>query len=235
MKTPEQYIEDQDFSLELTDKSQELTPWERLFIEKFLDSEAGKAGVAQIVRPSPEKAVLPVRDSALQTPWEGAGLVEKKTKPAAGNKLDLEQVDEIQLVSFSIGKEEYALPMDKVKEVIKYVQPTKLPSAPPFLEGMINLRNRTTPIIRLAALLCPGRDNISENRFIVVCHHQGLQMGLLVERIATMYRMPKGDIECNVESALATGPGFIAALIKNREKIISILSIEAMVRHLLPE
>ncbi|MFP4129088.1 MAG: chemotaxis protein CheW, partial [Desulfonatronovibrio sp.] len=94
-------------------------------------------------------------------------------------------------------------------------------------------RHRVTPIVSLASLLSPDNARDTKSRFIVVCHHEGLQLGLLVERIATMYRMPQEDIEWNVESALAMNTSFVAALIKNREKIISILSIETIVNHLL--
>lgn len=251
MKTPEQYFEEQEFDLGREDKSDSLSPKEKLFIDKYLGDASATIQIPEVSEPEtgpqPVPAEKPVRlpadeavhdtaqprTTAAPAPESVAPERKKEPKPALSDRKHLETLEEIQLISFFMRNQEYALPIEKVKEVIKYIQPTKLPSAPYYLDGVINLRHRVTPIVSLVSLLSPDKAHDSKNRFIVVCHHEGLQLGLLVERIATMYRMPQQDIEWNVESALAMNSSFVTALIKNREKIISILSIETIVNHLL--
>lgn len=237
MKTPEEYFEEQNFDQDEEAGQAELSVREKLFIDKFLGGQSSEIKAALADEPLPE-SVLSCPQDDLQVSRDSPSQAvsqDKKTDQALSDRERLKSREEVQLVSFFMGKQEYALPIETVKEVIKYIKPTKLPAAPDYLEGVINLRQRVTPIVKLARLINPNKADQGEDRFIVVCHQDGLQVGLLVERIATMYRMPGEDIEWNVESALAMNSSFVSALIKNREKIISILSIDTIVNHLLSE
>ncbi|WP_052507400.1 chemotaxis protein CheW [Desulfonatronovibrio magnus] len=243
MKTPEEYFVEQNFDADHADKGTKLSDSEQLFIDKYLNGDT--AGIKSALADETESGHTIVLHSADQDQKQSEPEVQvrndqvkhtsKDQAPALGDKERLKAMDDVQLVSFFMGRQEYALPIETVNEVIKFIQPTKLPAAPVYLEGVINLRQKVTPIVRLAELLNPGKGKDVENRFIVVCRKDNFQVGLLVERIATMYRMPREDIEWSVESALAMNSSYVAALIKNREKIISILSIDAIVGRLLNE
>ncbi|WP_028574208.1 chemotaxis protein CheW [Desulfonatronovibrio hydrogenovorans] len=237
MKTPEQYFEEQEFDLEASPVESEPSPKEKLFIQKYLggESEQTRASLAQ----ADDSESLQVPQAPVLS--RESGFKERQAVPKAKTGTDrsdlarLRGLDEVQLVSFFLDEQEYALPIETVKEVIKFIQPTRLPAAPSYLEGVVNLRQKVTPIVRLAYLLNPSREHHPQSKFIVVCHQEGFQVGLLVESIATMYRMPGKDIEWNVESVLGMSSSYVSALIKNREKIISILSIDRIVDHLLSE
>ena len=55
----------------------------------------------------------------------------------------------IQLVTFSIGEEEFGVDILKVQEIIRTMEITRVPRAPEFVEGVINLRGKVIPIIDL--------------------------------------------------------------------------------------
>ena len=55
----------------------------------------------------------------------------------------------LQLVTFSIGEEEFGVDILKVQEIIRTMEITKVPRAPAFVEGVINLRGKVIPIIDL--------------------------------------------------------------------------------------
>ena len=55
----------------------------------------------------------------------------------------------LQLVTFSIGEEEFGVNILKVQEIIRTMEITKVPRAPDFVEGVINLRGKVIPIIDL--------------------------------------------------------------------------------------
>ena len=60
------------------------------------------------------------------------------------------QEDELlQLVTFSIGEEEFGVNILKVQEIIRTMEITRVPRAPEFVEGVINLRGKVIPIIDL--------------------------------------------------------------------------------------
>ena len=56
-----------------------------------------------------------------------------------------------QLVVFSIGSEEYALPIGAVHEIIRYTEPRSVASDVPWIRGVIGLRGKIIPIYDLAS------------------------------------------------------------------------------------
>src|SRR4051794_6029966 len=55
----------------------------------------------------------------------------------------------LQLVAFSVGEGEYALDIMRIKEIINPVKITPVPKAPPFIEGVIELRGTILPVVDL--------------------------------------------------------------------------------------
>src|SRR5439155_24663051 len=55
----------------------------------------------------------------------------------------------VQMVAFSVGAGEYALDIMRIKEIINPVKITPVPKAPPFIEGVIELRGAILPVVDL--------------------------------------------------------------------------------------
>lgn len=246
-RSPEEYFQDHDFS---RPAAQELSATEKVFLEKYAGLREGdvleKLGLdapmqpkavaleetlAQGVaaqKPAPDSAAAPVpedenvTDLALARDFEGA----------------LRKLPELQLVSFFLGEQEFTIPIQAVQEVIRYVEPTKLPEAPPHLAGMINLRGKITACIKLAEIMnmASGDDEAHErNRFIVVCRRHGLQVGLMVEKVATMYRVSQDQIEWNIEQRMGGMVDVITALMRRGEDLLGIVSIDKVVEKVLKQ
>ena len=58
-----------------------------------------------------------------------------------------------QLVIFSLGNEEYALPITRVQEIIRYAEPRSVASQTAWIRGVINLRGKIVPVCDLAERL----------------------------------------------------------------------------------
>lgn len=54
-----------------------------------------------------------------------------------------------QVVIFALGKEEYAIPIDVVREITRLGEIRSIPQAPPYVQGLINLRAEAIPLIDL--------------------------------------------------------------------------------------
>ena len=80
---------------------------------------------------------------------------------AAGDEL-------LQLVSFKIGPEEFGVDITKVQEINRMVDITKVPQAPEFVEGVINLRGKVIPIIDLRKRLGVAHQDDDKNTRIIV-------------------------------------------------------------------
>ena len=219
MKTPEQYFVDDVRLPDVTDPERSLTGAEEAFLEKYLGVDREKVlAQARRVDPRGEEAL-----AGFSGPTE-AGSEEHSDENMRNQK-------DIRLVSFSLMNREYALPITVIQEVIRYVKPTKLPAAPYFISGIINLRGRVTPLVSLRMLMgIPGEQ---EDRFIVICRHRGLQIGLMINAVSTMYLASGDELEWNVEGNIGVSAHLLMGLYKSGERLISILSIDNLVHGVL--
>lgn len=101
---------------------------------------------------------------------------------------------EEQLVVFRLGQEEYAVSIAQVKEIIHYKGATKMPNAPAYMEGIINLRGNVIPVIELA-----NRFGIlasrTVNRRVVIVETTGQEVGIVVDEVTEVISLPESAIE----------------------------------------
>jgi len=117
-----------------------------------------------------------------------------EAKTANANK-ETEMVDEIQLVSFGLANEEYAVEVMDVQEIIRVPEITKVPSAPSFIEGVINLREKIIPIINLRKRFAFGEIENSDATRILIININGSTTGITVDSVSEVLRMPKSTID----------------------------------------
>jgi purine-binding chemotaxis protein CheW len=107
--------------------------------------------------------------------------------------------DDIQLVVFTLRQGEnvceYGVSITKVQEIITMVQPTKLPQAPDFVEGIINLRGQIIPIIDLKKRFRLGSSEMNEESRSVVVEVEGQTVGIVVDEVNEVLRLSKDSIE----------------------------------------
>jgi purine-binding chemotaxis protein CheW len=219
MKTPEQYFVDDVRLPDVTDPGRTLTSAEEAFLDKYLGVDRENV-LAQARRHDPRG-----EDSLAGFSGPGEVPAEEHSDENMRNQKD------IRLVSFTLMGREYALPITVIQEVIRFVKPTKLPGAPNFISGIINLRGRVTPLVSLRMLMgIPGEQ---EDRFIVVCRHRGLQIGLMINAVSTMYLASGDELEWNVEGNVGVSAHLLMGLYKSGERLISILSIDNLVHGVL--
>lgn len=100
-----------------------------------------------------------------------------------------------QMLSFSLGDEEYMIDIRDVREIIKMREITDIPRAPYFILGVISLRGNIIPVFDLKKRLKLGAVESSPDVRIVVCQKGELIVGLMVERINQVVRLPLRSIE----------------------------------------
>lgn len=84
-------------------------------------------------------------------------------KPGAGARTDL------QLVCFKMGGEDFALGIMRVREIVRPLKVVRVPRAPSFVEGVVNLRGQILPVIDLRRRLgLPHENDERRTRFLVV-------------------------------------------------------------------
>jgi len=104
----------------------------------------------------------------------------------------------LQLVTFKLGNEEFGVDILKVQEINRMMEITRIPNAPPFIEGVINLRGKIIPIVDLRKKLgfVNGNGGISEKTTrIIVVELDGLVLGFIVDSVSEVLRIPENTIE----------------------------------------
>ncbi len=107
-----------------------------------------------------------------------------------------------QLVIFSLGGEQYALPITDVNEIIRYTEPRSVVSASAWIRGVIGLRGKIVPIYDLGARLGLPVDTVPEEIVIVDCADS--QVGIMVDDVDEVItvsaeqldEMPGGGSDC---------------------------------------
>lgn len=106
-----------------------------------------------------------------------------------------ESSEEIQLVSFFLGDEEFGAEILMVQEIIRMTPITRVPNAPYFVEGVINLRGKVIPIVDLRKRLnIPIKEDQRKVR-IIVADVTGKITGFIVDAVSQVLRIPKITIE----------------------------------------
>ncbi len=146
---------------------------------------------------------------------------------------NLREATDLLMVGFYLGNQEFVVPVAAVQEVIRTQPIAKLPASPPLVAGVINLRGQVTPLIKLRHVLEVPSPRQADDNFIIVCRRLGLQVGLLVERIHTMYWVPQSDIDWNIEAHLGVTTDLIAGVVKLREQLVSIVYVDKIVTSIL--
>ncbi|MCM0756150.1 chemotaxis protein CheW [Desulfovibrio aminophilus] len=225
MKTPETYFIE-DVKLPGEERGGALSQAEQAFLDKYVGLDQEKL-LSKTPRVDPRgDAVMPGFAAKAEAWSEDEGT-------DAGFEARVREMSEVQLVSFAVDNREFALPIMVIQEVIKYVPPTKLPTAPSFIAGIINLRGKVTPLLRLRSLMGLPSGSGADDRFIVVCRHRGLQVGLMIQSVATMYRARHEDVDWGVAAHFGDSAEFLMGLLKNGDKLVSILSIDRLVEGVL--
>ena len=101
----------------------------------------------------------------------------------------------LQLVSFQLGPEEYAIDILGVQEIIRMVEITHVPNAPHFVEGVVNLRGKVIPIINLRTRLGVSSVEPTKDTRIVVVEVGHLILGFIVDSVEEVLRLPEEFIE----------------------------------------
>ena len=228
MRSPEEYFSAQDFTP--TASQEEYTPAERLFMQKYMGVGENKQDVAKDLGLKGAPTAPTSRKEA-----EAAYAAVKEEEPAL--ETVLKDLPEAQMVSFFIGEQEFVVPTMAMQEVIRYSPPVRLPMAPSNVAGVINLRGKVTPVVILRKLLDVRNKPLDGDGFFIICRRRGLQLGFLVERIHTMYRVPQKDIDWGVESQLGISAevDFISGIMKSEDgsRLMGILSVDRIVESIL--
>jgi len=149
-------------------------------------------------------------------------------------------MDEEQLVTFTINQEEYGIRIMQVQEINRVSEITTVPRAPYFMDGMTNLRGNVIPVLNIRRLFGLDDSEINDRSRIIIVDISGAKTGLRVDSVNEVLRLSKRDIERTpsivksggvnryMEGICKVGDGKRMVVLLNVEKILDEKELESL-------
>jgi purine-binding chemotaxis protein CheW len=104
-------------------------------------------------------------------------------------------IQDIQVASFRLGEDLFAVDIMRIKEIIRPQRLTHLPRAPQFIEGVINLRGTVIPVLDLRLRFDLSRRPEAGNSRLLIVRMGGQVMGLEVDDVTEVVTVPLKDVK----------------------------------------
>ena len=132
------------------------------------------------------------------------------------------------LVVFRLGKESYGIEVTTVQEIFALQKITRVPNAPEYVEGVINLRGKVVAIIDLRRRFgFEVTDTTKESRIVVV-EYEGEDVGMIVDAV---YEVTSVEADClapSTEIMEQNGAGLTRGFAKLDDKLVILVDIETV-------
>jgi purine-binding chemotaxis protein CheW len=129
-----------------------------------------------------------------------------------------------QLVVFTLGSEEYALPIRQVHEIIRYTEPRSVAAESGWVRGVISLRGKIVPVYDLAARLGLRTAEPAEGGKIVIVETATDMAGVIVDDVEEVLTVE----DAQLDAVPAAGSASIEAIAKIDDRLVILLDPEGI-------
>jgi purine-binding chemotaxis protein CheW len=143
---------------------------------------------------------------------------------------ELATTAEEHVVVFRLGLEFYALDIQDVQEIVRMQAITAVPGSEPWIEGITNLRGRVLPVIDLRRRChLEAEQYTSDTRIVVVNGERGM-VGLTVDAVSEVLRIPGEQIEQPGRIAGLPQHNYLRGIAKLSDRLISLLDLPGLLQ-----
>src|ERR671936_571293 len=134
--------------------------------------------------------------------------------------------DEQQLVVFHLGAELYGVEIARVHEIIRLMMVTRVPRAPSFVEGVINLRGKVIPVVDLRRRFgLPQAEHTRSSR-IVVLEIGDQVVGIIVDGVSEVLRVNTSTVEPPSPVVAGIDSEYLHGIAKLADRLVILLDLE---------
>lgn len=136
--------------------------------------------------------------------------------------------DMLQFVTFRIDGRRYAADILKVQEINNIKEITPVPNAPDYVEGAVNLRGKVIPVLNLRKKFHFEPLPLNEQTKIIVISIKGVTMGLIVDAVSDVLRVPADVVEPPPPVATGAKSDFIRGIAKLADGLVIVLDVDRL-------
>jgi len=136
----------------------------------------------------------------------------------------------LELATFYIGNALCGMDILQVQEINKLMEMTKVPQAPDYVEGILNLRGRSVTIIDLGKKLGLGETDLGNDPRNIIVNAQREHIGLVIRRLSDVVMANPNRIESAPANMSGIQGIFFTGVYKTEDKLIGILNVEEVLK-----
>ncbi len=176
-------------------------------------------GILKITDGDKSKIVSCISLNDLFTEEEIALLSEVREDKSGGeDKSRQKVVDEpFVVVNFCVGEDIFTIPVDVVVEIAKYPSLTKVPNAPSFVQGVLNLRGDIVFVMDLRERFGFPKKGVTEDTRVIIADIEGIKTGLIVDEVDSVKTIYKSQIEEAPRIVSSIENEYISSVIKIKD------------------
>ncbi|MBS0396555.1 MAG: chemotaxis protein CheW, partial [Proteobacteria bacterium] len=134
-----------------------------------------------------------------------------------------------QYLTFQLGREEYAVDILRVQEIKGWERATRIPHAPDYVLGVINLRGAIVPIIELRKRFALESIDFGPTTVVIVvkvASQRGERtVGMVVDAVCEVYNVAHADVRPPPEVGASADTAFVKGLATVENKMLILLDI----------
>jgi len=165
---------------------------------------------------------MDIQDLAVDIPAEGEHAMEGIDFITSGE----------QYLTFLLANEQYAVDILCVEEIRSWEVPTKIPNAPGYIKGVINMRGVIVPIVDLRLKFSIGEANYQETTVVIVLTYNvndsSRTIGFVVDAVSDVLNVETNEIQNSPAFGGCVQPQYIDGLINVGKNVVTLLNVEQL-------
>lgn len=137
-----------------------------------------------------------------------------------------------QFLTFMLGEEMFAMPIDDIREIIEFCSLTEVPLMPNFLRGVINLRGAVVPVIDLSVRFGRAPTPVAKRTCIVIMEvtqeEQTMLLGVMVDAVRAVLTVENDKVEPPLTFGARLRADFVEGMINIKDRFIVVLDVGAV-------
>ncbi|WML39355.1 chemotaxis protein CheW [Neobacillus sp. OS1-2] len=133
-----------------------------------------------------------------------------------------------KIVAFKLNGEEYGLDIQYVQSIEQLLPITRVPNAPIYVKGVINLRGNVIPVLDLSSKLTLNQATYTKFTRLIITKVEEIEVGLIVDQISDVIDIAEEAIES--ESSSAIHSEFFEGIAISDGRIIILLNVEELLK-----
>lgn len=194
--------------------------------KKPRNNASKKAKIETLIKPQEDEAFLSPDTEAGEMQSEDIADEMTLAAPDADEK-------KIELLAFKLSNEEYVLDINRIKEIIRPVEITRVPRVPLYIKGIISLRGVIVPVYnlknRLGLLEANEFSNDSQKRILIVNFDEEL-IGIIVDAVTGVVKINEDIIEPTPQIIKGVDAEYLKGVARTNNRLLILLNLDRVLK-----